>query len=548
MADRSLAISLPNPPERYDVQDQRETRRAISDAVQRLSNAERTSLAWVDVTQAPYNAKGDGRTNDTFAIQAAIDAVAVEVPTGATGSTDGGGIVFMPEGHYAFSTLTLKSGVRLFGAGQHATKLIPIASGSAPVAAIQLDEGIVDYAALGYFSLLGNGNAGQHGIYLHAVPIEQHGVTQGGLWYPELTNLFISGFDGEQLWLHGGDDSFLGPIQFINMTQVEVECTNVTGHALRMSGEVNQVRMMGTCRFDGPGKGAGGTCVLLERSVDDAGVLNGDISPNTVHFGLTTIQSNTRGITIERAAGVSLYGTHFEELDQGIQVDISALGVLVDHTYCGNVGHDGSGTGFFLRVDSGTCVATNCVFASSSPAVATDTHYIQRFGGHLQLQGDHFDETGMRTSGLTVLLTVSSSTLDCGDHDHVYVDTSATQIDTITSNLPVGRMLVIKAHNGTVTLKSGGNIYFDSGFQWASPFPIIQDSCVVLFRTDLQEEWKIVAGLPNGSWNYTRPFGCNGATPTTSHGVPAGSLGTLVGVCALADAMRAALVNNGICV
>lgn len=55
---------------------------------------------------------GDGRTDDTAAIQQAIDAVAADRQSG------GGGVVFLPSGRYRISrTVFLRSGVRMFGVG-----------------------------------------------------------------------------------------------------------------------------------------------------------------------------------------------------------------------------------------------------------------------------------------------------------------------------------------------------------------------------------------------------------------------------------------------
>jgi hypothetical protein len=61
---------------------------------------------FINVMAAPFFAKGDGATDDTAAIQAAIDA------------TPAGGIVFFPPGNYKFSTLTRTSSpIHLMGGG-----------------------------------------------------------------------------------------------------------------------------------------------------------------------------------------------------------------------------------------------------------------------------------------------------------------------------------------------------------------------------------------------------------------------------------------------
>jgi polygalacturonase len=54
-----------------------------------------------------YGAVGDGITDDTIAIQAALDAAA----------TAGGGVVYLPAATYVVSNLTLDTNVTLCGAG-----------------------------------------------------------------------------------------------------------------------------------------------------------------------------------------------------------------------------------------------------------------------------------------------------------------------------------------------------------------------------------------------------------------------------------------------
>jgi hypothetical protein len=72
---------------------------------------------FINVKDPPYSAKGDGSTDDTAAIQSAIDAVA------ATVSNAAGGTVFFPKGTYMVSTasgspLQIYANVRLLGQGK----------------------------------------------------------------------------------------------------------------------------------------------------------------------------------------------------------------------------------------------------------------------------------------------------------------------------------------------------------------------------------------------------------------------------------------------
>ena len=72
----------------------------------------------IDVTDAPYSAQGDGTTDDQAAIQQAIDDLAASL----SGNT---GVVYLPAGTYRLSsTLTLKEGIILRGAGASFTSLV----------------------------------------------------------------------------------------------------------------------------------------------------------------------------------------------------------------------------------------------------------------------------------------------------------------------------------------------------------------------------------------------------------------------------------------
>ena len=73
-----------------------------------------------------FGAKGDGTTDDTDAIQKAVDAAG----NFSRGNANKGGIVYLPAGAYVVSkTLLVSQAVKIFGRGQAtidgATHLIP---------------------------------------------------------------------------------------------------------------------------------------------------------------------------------------------------------------------------------------------------------------------------------------------------------------------------------------------------------------------------------------------------------------------------------------
>jgi|GEM_PF-6601723 len=78
-----------------------------------LTDVEYGAHGMINVKDPIYGAVGDGVTDDTAAIQAALDAA----------SAAGGGKVYAPVGTYAYTRLTVAARVELCGAGQGATLL-----------------------------------------------------------------------------------------------------------------------------------------------------------------------------------------------------------------------------------------------------------------------------------------------------------------------------------------------------------------------------------------------------------------------------------------
>jgi hypothetical protein len=77
----------------------------------------------IDVTQPPYNAQFDNSTDDTAAVQAALDAAVIAVPGMSPGNDYAGTIVQLPPGRGHVSTLNVPANVQLRGHGPSATYL-----------------------------------------------------------------------------------------------------------------------------------------------------------------------------------------------------------------------------------------------------------------------------------------------------------------------------------------------------------------------------------------------------------------------------------------
>jgi Pectate lyase superfamily protein len=103
-----------------------------------------------------YGAVGNGTTNDTAAIQAAIDAV----------STAGGGTVLLPPGNYSVSTLKMRSYVTLRGTSRAACKLTLRNSTNGNV--IELFSARQEQIGLRDFTIEGNksNQSAGHGVYI----------------------------------------------------------------------------------------------------------------------------------------------------------------------------------------------------------------------------------------------------------------------------------------------------------------------------------------------------------------------------------------------
>ena len=159
-------------------------------------NDSRVASLAINVKAAPYNAKGDGTTDDAAAIQAAITAAA------------GGGDVLFPIGTYKVSsTLNLTDGIRLVGMGAQqrwrtSSRGVTLTyTGTGQLVSIANTAGAsVESVEIHNMRLDGTGLAGSvHGLYVNGLAGTTAYYTEGVL----LRNVAITNFPGNQLRVDG---------------------------------------------------------------------------------------------------------------------------------------------------------------------------------------------------------------------------------------------------------------------------------------------------------------------------------------------------------
>lgn len=266
------------------------------------------AVPWFNVKD--YGAVGDGVTDDTAAIAAAMTAAAVL-----------GGVVYCPAATYKFSTLTLATGVVLLGAGRAATVLTSTSTGTLLTETQTLGSGVCS------LTLQKTGASGGTGIKLAAAQYTRH------------QDLIITGALDVALLCTTVDSASAGSCLYNTVDNVLVTslATNGVGVKLtELSGSVNN-KVVNDNIFAhliiGPSANDGITAVQIlnanaRAAVNENLFLGGDWSSNgtTTGTGVTVANGATRnltliGVTVENnlSKGITI-GTSGADTNEGVTV------------------------------------------------------------------------------------------------------------------------------------------------------------------------------------------------------------------------------------
>lgn len=354
-----------------------------------------------------YGATGDGSTDDTTAIQAAIDACA----------TAGGGIVFFPEGTYISTTLTWKTGVYGVGVGP-STSIIKLKAsaeanlitgenfatltGGDTVAGIH-DFGLVD---IGLDGNKANNAAGYCFQYYGYRPFWRNvnvtGGSSGGLYsqgftatdsisgynrYGQFLNCEFANNEGDGVYFNGiGDSAFTDCVFHDN-----------TGNGLTLG-----PRAVGTKVLQGHFYGNGQEhCIELEAGADgvkisgchiegsdDSGILAGDVDNLQIvgnYFFAAGTQTTKAGVEINSAQGFFVLGNFFTALTDGavLLTDDDGAGAILNNYVYATSGSAFVGTAAVSTEIRGNSIlggsagepGTACTIASGIATVANGVEY-----------------------------------------------------------------------------------------------------------------------------------------------------------------------------
>jgi hypothetical protein len=473
---------------RIPLRAQGDTRQQHVDDHNRIHKAFNTGV----VNVKDFGALGDGTTNDTAAIQAAIDYAYDDEFAEDAGYFVWGKTVFLPMGVYIAVGLSIPPHVKILGSGPSSTAIRPPSGSTDPVMSFATVSG-EKYCKVEELSFVGReaANPGQHCIYIEALP---DAFNIGGLWSGTFRNLEINGFQGCSVWILSANNN--GQInQFINFEKCDIVRGNhADARCVRINNQTGQITFT-DCLLDGQSINQGGYNIAVSRyGVDPVGVVSPS-GPYAIHFKRCTIQSASAAVLFDATFNCSLEDCYFENTEYAVLITGGRWGASVRHCSFANAASDGSGGGYAVKVtDNAKAFVENNVFAGTTDR----TYVVDRTlastalvvgGGGSGMWDD--DSVEAPVGGSNTPQRANSDPLWIGPHNAVVVNGGATVIRNFTSHKYTGDRVTIMAHGGSVLFGGGGNLT-----NVGEPTTLPAGKYATFVRFDLAAQWALTAISP----------------------------------------------------
>jgi len=376
--------------------------------------------------------------------------------------------------------ITIPSNVKIKGSS-HGRSVIRAVSGSTRKGIVTMSQigGPITRFSLEDVSITGEAaNVNQWGIYAK-VPPRAVSPFDSGIWYSSLRNVKVTNTLGGGIWLIGGGDDSLGPMQFINFDNVSVQVTTGTApgwDGILLSGQVGQV-VFNQVESSYRGTGFAHRALWIAREMNEAKVNLSDRWGYALSFNACTFQGAAVGIQIERAQGIAFNGCWVEDNQNGFLVGQAAKGITFTSCVFSDSGSDGSGTGYVGKVDD-----TSSVVLIAPMILGTiDTLWSQDASST-----GNIDVIASSDSATRVLVGFPKSLAATGNvviGANKYIGlTGSTTINSISSTLENGSLISVRALSALTIVGTGGNIRFPLG--WPTTARTFPSGSRLLFSYD----------------------------------------------------------------
>jgi len=381
---------------------------------------------WINVKASPYNAAGNGSTDDTAAIQAAVNALAAA----------GGGVLYIPPGNYKVTstiTWTANKSLRILGDGANATS-IQRASAASP------------FHTFDVRNVTGGGVEVEHLNILNTVNAGAFSDDQVGLYFAACNRVRLYGVQ-----INSSANRVNIATEFSNCNEVSVIACDLRGYvnAILSTGNTAVFDVVATTTATNSGSG-----------VPTSGNVALTVSGGTLHLTNVVTNGGDHGLVLLSGTGATpgfVYVHDFEVNNcHGDAVDLNTgAECWFEQLWCSNQSISNSEAAYHgVNVGSsfdGWVVFDNCVF--------------QHYSGHgIWIQG-----------GRSYWITNSSFSGCCGnaadtyDDIHVggttsYVTINGNHFDVEPFNSMTPPRSAVYTESGTASVLLDGNTFASSGY------------------------------------------------------------------------------------